>query len=433
MIGIMIQNQIIKPNEWVLRRRQFEVVEDKHRFILLVTGRRWAKTTTIIIKMFKEACKTKDGLFGYSAPTYRMVKRIAWKIFKAVIPPSYLAKPPNETELIITLKNGAEICLFGLDRPEFAVGSGYNGWVFDEYDLTKKGVFEAQIRPALADKQGFCWFVGSPDSRRKQLRELKENIEINKWTDWIVYHYKTIEGGYVEDEELRKAQSQTDPRTYREQYEATFEELIGGVYYAFDINANVTQEAVYNWRMPLRLIWDFNVDPFCVSVAQSYSFQDEFRNPYDNIHVIDEFRIRNSNTPEMCNEILKKYGGHKAGIVIYGDSTSRSRDTASSFSDYQIIIDRFHNMPGFSVRIKDKNPVIKDRVNAVNSKLKAYNGKRHIFINPACRYFIKDLMHVVYKEGTTELDKTDLELTHFSDGFGYYIDYEYPVVGGYVR
>ena len=48
-------------------------------------------------------------------------------------------------------------------------------------------------------------------------------------------------------------------------------------------------------------------------------------------------------------------------------------------------------------------------------------------IDPKCKGLIKDLEQVVNKEGTREIDKSNKELTHLSDGFGYYIDVEHPI------
>ena len=48
-------------------------------------------------------------------------------------------------------------------------------------------------------------------------------------------------------------------------------------------------------------------------------------------------------------------------------------------------------------------------------------------IDPRCKTLIRDLEQVVNKEGTRDIDKSNPELTHMSDGFGYAVDYEYPI------
>lgn len=415
-----------------LKWRQSKIFRDLERFIILIAGRRWSKTTTLLVKFVHRAYR-QVGDYAYFAPTYRQAKLIAWQKLKKLIDYRFIQGRPNETELSIPLVNGSTIRLFGLDKPESILGIKLDGALIDEYDQIKANVYESVIRPALADTGGFCWFSGTPDSRKKRLKELIDDVRLNGRKEYSIYQYKTTEGGYVPDEELALAKQQMDERTYREQFEATFLDLLGQVYYGFSFDDNVQTYAEYNPRLPIRVLFDFNVDPFCVGFAHSIPKQDTFRNPYTNIHVFDELAVRNSNTPEMCRAILKKYENHRAGIIVYGDATGQSRHTQSSLSDYQIITDMFKNIPNLSLRIKSKNPDVKDRINAVNSILKSFNGTRHLFINPRCKKIIKDLLNVTYKEGTGDIDKTDLEQTHFTDGLGYYVEYEHPVNRGFFK
>ena len=55
------------------------------------------------------------------------------------------------------------------------------------------------------------------------------------------------------------------------------------------------------------------------------------------------------------------------------------------------------------------------------------NAFKHMIIHPKCKGLIKDLEQVVLKEGTRDIDKTNPELTHFTDAIGYAIDIEMPV------
>lgn len=434
-----------------LKRNQGKVFLDPARFLVLVCGRRWAKTTTSLVKLFHWAYhagkREHGGVWGYFAPTYKQAKLIAWDILKSVVTPPYRAGRPNESELSVTLKNGQVIRLFGVDKAEHLFGVKLLGGVGDEFDQWKPKVYGSVIRPALSDTRGPFWFVGNPDATKRRLKDLYDEcglrLKREPGAPWSRYHFKSIEGGYIPDEEIAQAKLELDERTYMEQYEASFLDLLGQVYYGFNDDRNVCLKdpfgklVEYNPRLPLRLAWDFNVSPFCVSASHFIDRVDDtvIGRPvnYTDIHVIDEFRIRNSNTVEMSHFILNKFRNHKAGIVVYGDAAGKSRHTVSSFSDYQIIMDIFKNMPGFQIKVKEANPAVKDRVNAVNSKLKSYSGKPHVFLQPKLKWLAKDFMNVIYKEGTVEIDKTtDLELTHFSDGFGYMCEYEFPVIRGYL-
>lgn len=438
-----------QQNQWRLKRNQGKVFLDDHRFGVLVTGRRWAKTTTLALKLFSWAYgyspETVGGVWGYFAPTYKQAKLIAWDIFKQVITPEYRIGLPNESELKITLRNGQTIRLFGMDKSEHLYGIKLLGGIGDEFDQWKPNVYDQVLRPALSDTKGKFWFAGNPDSTKRKLKELYDNVGMYRKEDpntpWTRYHYKSTDGGYIPPEEIEQAKKDLDERTFKEQYEASFLDLLGQVYYGFTEDHVTDRDdhklaVEYNPRLPIRLAWDFNVNPFCVSASHFISRTENNTTGrpynYDDVHVFDEFGIRNSNTPEMAHFILNKYREHRSGFIIYGDASGKSRHTSSSLSDYQIIIDIFKNVPGFQVRVKDANPSVKDRVNAVNSKLRSYEGKRHVFINPRNKRLVKDFMSVKWKEGTMDIDKSDLEITHMSDGFGYMCDVEFPVVRGYV-
>lgn len=431
-----------KLSRWKLKPNQGKVFLADKRFVVLVAGRRWAKTTTALLRLFKWA-GDKKGLWGYFAPTYRQAKLIAWEKLKEIVTPDYRIGTPNESELFIKLRNGSIIRLFGVDNPDSLRGPAIAGGIADEYDQWKNDVYEKVIRPAISDSQGPFWFIGSPDSRKRRLRQKFEEVEMlqreGKSQDWGAFKFRSSDGGYIPKEEIEKAKRELDERTFREEYEASFEDINGRVYYGFSLQDNVVtldphRAAVeYNPRLPIRVYFDFNVDPFCVSVGHHIPRIDDFRNAYWDVHVFDEIVLRNSNTPEACKALLERFGSHASGIYVYGDAAGKSRSTTSSLSDYQIIVEYFKNIQNKVIRFKAANPHVKDRVNAVNAKLKSADGTRHLFIHPRCKKLIRDFMGVTYKEGTTDIDKSDLELTHLTDGLGYGIDFEFPVIKNFVR
>ena len=65
------------------------------------------------------------------------------------------------------------------------------------------------------------------------------------------------------------------------------------------------------------------------------------------------------------------------------------------------------------------NPSVVYRIERVNSFLKTADGMIRLMIAPKCRYLIKDMFSVTWKEGTREQDKKNIELTHMSDALGY--------------
>ena len=98
--------------------RQLMLHEDKHRYKVVVCGRRFGKTTFAIFELLSKALeKPQPFPYWYVAPTYRQAKEIAWKNLLKTIPRD-IRKKTNETELKIWLVNGAEIALKGADNED---------------------------------------------------------------------------------------------------------------------------------------------------------------------------------------------------------------------------------------------------------------------------------------------------------------------------
>ena len=110
----------------------------------------------------------------------------------------------------------------------------------------------------------------------------------------------------------------------------------------------------------------------------------------DKVYFVDEIVIYSSNTDEMCQEIRDRYGT-KIPIFVYPDPASKQRKTsAGGRTDLSIL-----QNAGFKVKVKHKHPAIRDRVNAVNSRLKDSKGDRHIFICNHLKTLVKGLQRQI--------------------------------------
>ena len=224
-----------------------------------------------------------------------------------------------------------------------------------------------------------------------------------------------LDSPFIDPQEIEEARRELDERTFRQEYEASFETASGRVYYAFDREKNQTIRQ-YDDKLPLKICVDFNVNPMIWEVVQTIKEED---------YVIDEFTGHNTNTEEQSKRIGDTYG-YGYPFIFYGDYAGTYRTTKSISTDYDIIKTI---LPASEFRLKP-NPIVVDRVNAVNSRLCSASGIRRLFINRRkCKELIKDLEQVVWKEGKREIDKANIERTHASDALGYYIDYEYSLKG----
>ena len=391
-----------------LSNAQDAIANDPHRFRVVVAGRRFGKTHLSIRELCYHARKP-DSEVWYVAPTYRQAKQIVWRKLKHKLQDLKWVQKINESELTITLKNGSNISLKGADNADSLRGIGLDFLCCDEFaDIDPEAWYEV-LRPTLADREGKALFIGTPKGMGNWAHDLY-TMPIENPEQWSSFQFTTIEGGNVKPEEILAAKRDLDERTFRQEFLATFETYSGRIYYAFDRKANTIPPE----QVDLSVIFigmDFNIDPMSAVVAVRHG---------DNLYVIDEIRMFSSNTAEIVDEIKSRYGRSK--VFVYPDPAGAARkSSAGGITDHTILANG-----GFIVKAPRSHTPVRDRINAVNSRLKDSTGIRHLFIHPKCKYTIEGLERQTYKEGTSQPDK-DNGYDHMMDALGYMVDYLFPV------
>jgi PBSX family phage terminase large subunit len=391
-----------------LSKAQETVTLDTHRFRVVVAGRRFGKTHLAIRELAYHARWPNQEVI-YVAPTYKMAKNIVWKKLKNKMMDLNWVQKQNETELKLELKNGSTIALKGADNYDSLRGTGNHFIVLDEFaDIDPEAWFET-LRPTLADTGGRALFIGTPKGIGNWSYELFQNA-LEDPDNWCSFQYTTVDGGNVPQSEIDQARKDLDERTFRQEFLATFETFAGRIYYSFDRNSNVQDETTLNTDI-IHIGMDFNIDPMSVVVAIRKG---------EILHVIDEIRMFSSNTQEAVDEIKSRYP--KSKVWCYPDPAGSQRKTsAGGVTDLTIL-----QNAGFVVKAPRNHTPVRDRINAVNSRLCSSSGQRHLFISPTVKYTIEGLERHSYKEGSTQPDKSS-GYDHMMDALGYMVDYLYPI------
>ena len=391
-----------------LSKAQDTVANDKTRFRVVVAGRRFGKTFLSIRELCYHAKEPNKDVW-YVAPTYKMARQIVWKKLKNKLSDLNWISKTNETELSIILRNGSTIALKGADNYDSLRGVGLDFIVLDEFaDIAPDAWYET-LRPTLSDKQGRALFIGTPKGIGNWAYEIYQN-SLDDPASWSSYSFTTVEGGNVLEEEIEAARRDLDERTFRQEYLATFETFSGRIYYAFDRAANVRK---YEGNTPdvVYVGMDFNIDPMSAVVAVRSG---------DTLHIIDEVRLFSSNTKEMVDEIKQRFP--KSKVWVYPDPAGNQRKTsAGGMTDITIL-----QNAGFVVKAPRAHTPVRDRINAVNSRLCDSTGIRRLFVDGKCKYTIEGLERQTYREGSSQPDK-ESGYDHMNDALGYMIDYLFPV------
>ena len=392
-----------KPLDLSLRPAQGEVFSATNRFRVLVAGRRFGKSYLACIELLKAALERPGETYFYCAPTYRMAKDIAWKTLKKIIP-NTLVRSKNETELRMELVNDSTIELKGTENAAALRGRSLSGVVLDEAAFMEAEVWFEVLRPALADKQGWALFISTPEGTASWFYDLWCYVDEDTTGDWKRWCFTTIQGGNVPPEEVEAARAQLDARTFRQEFEASFENLSGLVAISFN-DANIDKEVRDLPILPLLLGVDFNVDPMSGICAVKKG---------DELWVFDEIIMTGGATTwDFAEEVINRYGVERR-IVACPDPTGGARKTAGvGATDHSIL-----RKSGFNVSTPRSPWKIRDKVTAVNTALLDASGARRCKIHPRCRELIKALRTLTYAPGTS-LPNKNLGVDHAFDAFGY--------------
>lgn len=368
------------------------------------------------------------SVIWYVAPTYRQAKSIFWERLKQVVPRGYWLKAPNESDLKMWLSNGTTIELKGADNPDSLRGVAVDAFFLDELDFWNdpEKTYNAVLRPMLLTTSGTMVAVGSPNGFRllKDFYDRGQNGQ-QGWASWL---FKTEDfvapRGHILRPEYDAACEDMDEFTFRQEWQAEFMMASGRVAYAFS-NQNVVPVA-YDPEQDVYVSLDFNVTP--ASAIFAHVEGDQI------VHQFGELKMGDAWTARVIEQILIRFKDHKKGLKFFGDPAGTHRSSQSHKTDWQIVEDMVR--PQFGSRATfhySKNQIAeRDKINALNARIRNSLGVCRLFVDPKCKETIKDLEQVkAMPDGT--IDKRDTSRTHWFDALGYMCHTKWPIRGASLR
>ncbi len=411
---------------------QEELWNSTKRFNIVPAGRRSGKTELGKRKGVVNACtpdpEGKFSFVAFTAPTYEQAKKIFWKDIKLLVPP-WLVKTKSENEMIIELRTNKTIMVTGTDKPERLEGIPISWIQLDEYANMKETVWTNHIRPTLSDINclGDCWFTGVPEGRNHYYTLWE--AAAHKPKNWGRFTW--FSSSVLPAEEIEDAKDTMDPATFRQEYEASFENFAGAVYYTFNEDNKVdTKDMHYEPAAKLVFCFDFNVKPGSVVILQ----EDTANNC---TLVIDEIFIKDryTNAEELCRMCAERYSARQiGGVILAGDPTGGNKHISQGVQgtawDQIKAWFKFYFGKTNDVVVSVGYEEIREstRIRAMNSRIRTMSGRIGLRVSRKCQWLIKDLEGVGFKENSTEIDKTtNPDMTHLSEALGFYIARKFPV------
>ena len=386
--------------------------DDKYPFLLGGYGS--GKTYGFCMFALNQCAKNAGKTILLAEPTYPMIRDVLQPTFETVLRQAgfdyeYTA---TSTKYRVYWKNGwCDVIMRSAENFQRWAGLNLAAGGIDEADQLRDDRAWKMLLSRLRDGNTLTAFgSGTPEGFKFVYKYWGDNP--NK--GYKLIRGKTEDNTMLPEEFIDSLKDNYDETLLRAYLNGEFVNLQqGATYYNFDRSVNV-KENTYNHALPVRCAIDFNVSPMACSLFHiTKNKQPEFR-------VFDEIELHHGGgqeilTERMVQEIKGKYPSQK--YIAYPDPANQ-RHTSALHTDHDIL-----RQGGFEVRVKPKAPRVVDSVNAVNKLC-----EKNLIIDPSCKGLITDLEQTVNKQGTREIDKSNKERTHFSDGLRYAIDYEYPII-----
>ena len=389
---------------------QWDYINSTAPFPAFVAGFGAGKTEASVLRSIFGLLRNPGLIRGYYAPTYDLIRVIAWPRFEAILSslniPYRLQKTPVNC---LTVEGYGQVYFRSLENPSRIIGYEHADADIDELDTLKR------------DDAAHCW--RQVLARNRQHKATGPNsVGVTTTPEGFRFVYemwaKEPRPGY----EIVQAPTESNPylpagyvQSLRDSYPAhlldaylqgRFVNLTSGsVYASYDRARCGSSESIIKGE-PLHIGCDFNVTQQAATVyvvrGETWHAVDELSGMYD--------------TPEMIDTFRGRYPGHP--IYVYPDASGRARKTVNaSMSDIALL-----EQAGLYVRVNKRNPAVRDRVMAMNAALD--NGT--VRVNATrCPTVAACLEQQVYKNG--EPDKTSGN-DHQNDATTYPIAYAMPVV-----
>ena len=385
----------------------------KDKYPFLIGGYGSGKTYGFCLFALNQCAKNAGKTILLAEPTYAMIRDVLQPTFELVLRQAgfdydYSA---TATKYRVYWKQGwCDVIMRSCESAERWKGLNLAAGGIDEADQLKDDKAWKILLSRLRDGNTLTAFgSGTPEGFKFVYKYWGDNPK----DGYKLIRGKTEDNTMLPEEFINSLKDNYDENLLKAYLNGEFVNLQqGATYYQFTRENNV-KEVKYNPNLPIKISMDFNVSPMAASVFQTYQQSPKVR-------VFDEVELHHGGgeeilTERMVQEIKAKYPNRE--YVAYPDPANQ-RHTSALHTDHDIL-----RQGGFKVKVKPKAPRVVDSVNAVNKLC-----EKDLIIDPRCKGLITDLEQTVNKEGTREIDKSNKDRTHFSDGLRYAIDFEYPII-----
>jgi hypothetical protein len=230
---------------------QQTIYRSQSRIRTAVMGRRFGKSRLGINELILRSLSFPGAIDPTSPettlgvmPTLKQAKKVLWKPLVSLCTNTELSgavESINRTDYTITWKHGKPpIVIAGANDSDGDRIRGFRIWYLlgDEYQDWKPGIFDSVVQPAMTDTEGSrALLTGTPKGKLNHLYEMYQRASRFP-EDYQSFNMPTSSNPTIPRSEIERARLILPPRLYRQEYEASFEDFPGKIYYELDNDLN---------------------------------------------------------------------------------------------------------------------------------------------------------------------------------------------------
>lgn len=392
------------------------IFSDK-QFPAFVGGFGAGKSDALITRLMMKKLAYPQFNVGYFAPTYDLISLIAWPKFEERLDAMKIKYRLNKSDKELRVATGGSVIFRTLDNPDRIVGFEISDGGIDEFDTLDE------------KKAGNAWRKCLARCRKKKPDGELNTLAIATTPEGFRYVYQTWGKNPKPGYELYRAPTSSNPFLpdgYVDQLRAIYPPQLLDAYLE-GLFVNLTSGAVYpdfsrtlnhapvtaDPNEPLHVGMDFNVLNMSAVI---------FVLRGDTPYAVGELTgVRD--TPAMAQILKERYREQGHSVTVYPDASGQNTSSKNaSESDLSIL-----RQNGFGVRVNNRNPAVKDRVNSVNAMILNAKGERRLMVNTdACPTLTESLEQQVYDKNG-QPDKTSGH-DHTNDAAGYFLVKQFPIL-----
>jgi hypothetical protein len=210
--------EVIQPN---LTEYQKRILFSPARFTITEASTKAGKTYSHIMWLYGKANELEDAVnhnYWWVAPIYNQAK-IAFKRLRRYLSPTGMYNF-NESNLVITCPNGAEIHFKTAEKPDNLYGEDVYACVFDEAPRARPEAWYA-LRSTLSSTEAPCKLIGNFGGISNWVHKLKEKSILDPEYEYFkITCWDAIEAGILSEREVLQAQKDLPTKIFKELYEA---------------------------------------------------------------------------------------------------------------------------------------------------------------------------------------------------------------------